>query len=182
MKGRGLSGLTVLARSLVALVLLLGAAGLAACGGLGEEATPEVAAGDADVGKVVEVDDWQVELLGPAEKAKIIGTGSYTYQADGIYLIVPVKVTNLGADIRMMPRDLMKAVDGQGKAYNAVAGSKMIAHLLVVGNQEVLVDNPFTEAGGRNVRESIIMFDVPEGASGFVLTLMGSEETFKVGF
>ena len=180
MKRLGLSGLSLGARSLVTLVLLLGACVLAACGG-SDEATAEAAA-DADVGKAVTVDDWEVTLLGPGEKHKVVGEGQYTSQADGIYVVAPVRVVNHGADVRFMPRDFMVLTDDQGNAYNSVAGSKMIAHLLIIGNQEVLVDNPFTEDQGRNVRESIIMFDVPEGASGLMLTLKGSEETFKIGF
>jgi hypothetical protein len=94
---------------------------LAACGGGGSSSEPM----SADV-EGVEIDtplqagDWEVTLLKPPEKIKVVGSGDITYQAEGDFLVVFAKIDNQGQAMQVVGRDLFTVRDGDGQEYKPV--------------------------------------------------------------
>ena len=162
------------------LVFLLCATGLTACArGAAGTPTPVVAAAEkAEIGKAVRSGDWEVTLAGPAEKIKVVGEGDITYQAQGTYVVVPIRVTNKGTEMQLIPRTLLRLKDGQDREFEPTTSSIQVAYVLPRGI-EPLLDSPMAADASR---ESIIMFDVPTDASGLKLTVAGVEETLGLGF
>ena len=170
------------------LVLALCVVGLAACGGGGEAGGGKEAilasAEDADVGKVLRSGDWEVELTGPAEKLQMIGkdTGAgtaITYQSlEGIYVIVPVRVTNHMKEMDVVPRELLVLVDDQGNRAPACGSTVQMAyvHLREI---DPLLDSPLA-AGA--TRDTVCLFDVSTEVTGLNLGVKDSTETAAVGF
>lgn len=161
-------------------VLLLCGAGLTACGrGGGEMSMPIVASEEkAEIGKAIRAGDWEVMVTKPSEKLNIVGKGEITYQPEGIFVIVFVKVTNLGKDLQMIPRELLRLRDAQGREFHATKSAIQVAYILPRG-MELLLDSPMAPGASR---ESIIIYDVPMKASGLRMTMEGTEETLDLGF
>jgi hypothetical protein len=134
--------------------------------------------GKAEVGKVVSSEDWEIEIIGPAEKVKVVGEGDITYQAEGIYVVVPVRVTNRAADMRLFPKSLLGLEDDRSRRFAPTSSSIQVAYALP-RHIELLLDSPIAANG---TRQSIIMFDVPDDATGLKLTIAGVEETIDLGF
>ena len=174
------------ARALLgSLVLALCVLGLVACGGGDGETEAIVAsAEDADIGKVIRSGDWEVELIGPAEKQQMIGGDvgggtAITYQAEnGVYVIVPVRVTNNMKEMDVVPRDLLVLVDDQGNQALGCHSTIQVAYVHMF-EIDLLLDSPLA-AGA--TRDSVCLFDVSTDASGLKLGVKGSTETFAVGF
>lgn len=174
------------ARALLgSLVLGLCVLALVACGGGDGETEAIVAsAEDADIGKVIRSDDWEVELIGPAEKQQMIGGDvgggtAITYQAqNGVYVIVPVRVTNHMKEMDVVPRDLLVLVDDQGNQAPGCHSSIQVAYVHMF-EIDLLLDSPLA-AGA--TRDSVCLFDVSMEATGLKLGVQGSTETFAVGF
>jgi hypothetical protein len=162
------------------LVLLLCAAGLVACGGGDGEASMRIVASEekAEIGKAIQFQGWQVMVTKPSEKLKLVGKGEITYQPQGIFVIVFVKVTNLGKELQMIPRDLFRLRDAQGREFEATQSAIQIAYILPRGG-ELLLDSPMDP---EESRESIIIYDVPGDATGLMVTMEGTEETLDLGF
>lgn len=168
------------------LVLALCVVGLAACGGGGKAGGGEAIVGsaeDADVGKVIRSGDWEVELTGPAKKLQMIGGekggAAITYQAlEGVYVIVPVRVTNHMKEMDVVPRELLVLIDDQGNRTPACHSTIQMAyiHFEMI---DLLHDSPL-EAGA--TRDSVCLFDVSTEATGLKLGVQGSTETFALGF
>jgi len=174
------------ARALLgSLVLALCVLGLVACGGGDRETKVTVAsAEDAEIGKAIRSGDWEVELIGPAEKQQMIGGDvgggtAITYQAEnGVYVIVPVRVTNHMKEMDVVPRDLLVLIDDQGTQAPACHSTIQVAyvHLFEI---DLLLDSPLA-AGA--TRDSVCLFDVSTKASGLKLGVKGTTETTAVGF
>ena len=162
------------------LVLLLCGASLTACGrGEGETSTPVVASqADAEIGKAIRSQAWEATITRPAERLRIVGEGDITYQAEGIYVIVPVKVTNLGEELQMIPRELLRLREAQGQEFEATQSAIQIAYILP-RSMDLLLDSP-VDSG--QARESVIIYDVPAEATGVKMTMEGTEETLEMGF
>lgn len=165
-------------RSCVLFLITCCLAILVACGG-GSSAEPVTAdAAGVDINKPLQVGDWEIELLKPPEKIKVVGTGDITYQAEGEFLVVFAKVSNHGQEMQVVGRDLFIARDGQGQAYQPVKSAIQIAYVLQHG-MEPSLDSPL--AAGK-ARDSVIIFDVAPDATGLTLGLDGAAETLKLGF
>lgn len=174
------------ARALLgSLVLALCVLGLVACdGGDGETEAIVASAEDADIGKVIRSGDWEVELIGPAEKQQMIGGDvgggtAITYQAEnGVYVIVPVRVTNHMKEMDVVPRDLLVLVDDQGNQAPGCHSTIQVAYVHMF-EIDLLLDSPLA-AGA--TRDSVCLFDISTDASGLELGVKGTTETFAVGF
>lgn len=152
---------------------------LAACGGGGDSAAPVTAdVENVDIGSTLQAGGWEVELLGPPERVKVIGEGDITYQATGDYLVVFARVSNRGDTMQVVGRDLFVALDAQGQAYKPVKSAVQIAYVLQHG-MEPSLDSPL--AAGKS-RDSVVIFDVPTDATGLTLGLNGAEGALKLGF
>jgi hypothetical protein len=152
---------------------------LAACGGSGGEPTPVAAAAEqVETGKTIQANNWTAELIGPPEQIKVIGEGNITYQADGNFLVVFLKLTNQGDQMQVVARDLFKVRDGQGQEYDPARSAVQVAFVLQRGMQ-LSLDSPLAADA---TRDSVIIFDVPEDAAGLELMMDGAEDTLALGF
>lgn len=179
---RGFSRCLYAARIMVVwgLVLLLCGAGLTACGGGGDEESMPVVASeqDAEIGKPIQSQAWEVMITRSAQKLRIVGEGEITYQAEGIYVIVPVKVTNIGEELEMIPRELLRLRDAQGQEFQATQSAIQVAYILP-RSMDLLLDSPVASG---EARESVIIYDVSTEATGLMMTVEGTEETLDLGF
>jgi len=151
---------------------------LVGCGG-GSSAEPVTAdAASVDVNKPLQAGDWEIELLKPPEKIKVVGTGDITYQADGEFLVVFARVSNHGPEMQVVGRDLFTVRDGQGREYTPVKSAVQVAYVLQHG-MEPSLDSPL--AAGKS-RDSVVIFDVPPDATELTLGLDGTADTLKLGF
>lgn len=167
--------------------------------GCGERSTPTPAdiaiavAENAEIGKTVQAQDWEITLIDPPYTSKQVGRGtakaaqSYavgTLDAEGIFLIVPVRLTNGADEMRMFTRasSQLEVVDAQGRVTLLALGR---AHMTLVYNSDrwgkeenQLVQNPL-DAGV--TWEGPVVFDVPEDATGLSMSFKGSEESIDLG-
>lgn len=151
---------------------------LVACGG-GSSAGPVTADADkVDINKPLQVDNWEIALLKPPEKVKVVGAGNITYQAEGEFLIVFARVSNHGQEMQLVGRDLFVVRDEQGREYTPVKSAVQVAYVLQHG-MEPSLDSPL--AAGRS-RDSVVVFDVAPDATGLTLGLEGTTETLRLGF
>lgn len=151
---------------------------LVACGGGGSSEPVVADAEGVAVGTPLLAGDWEVTLLKPPEKIKLVGSGDITYQAEGDFLVVFATVGNQGQEMQVVGRDLFTLRDGQGQEYSPVKSAVQIAYVLEHGMQPSL-DSPLP-AG--QTRDSVIVFDIPSGAEDLVLGLKGTEESLDLGF
>jgi hypothetical protein len=147
-------------------------------GGSGSTETVVADAEGAAVDTPLVAGDWEVTLLKPPEKIRVVGSGNITYQAEGDFIVVFAKVDNQGQEMQVVGRDLFTLRDGQGQEYNPVKSAVQIAYVLEHGMQPSL-DSPL--AAGQ-ARDSVIVFDVPRGTEDLVLGLKGTEESLDLGF
>lgn len=152
---------------------------LVACGGGGSSSGPVTAdAARVETGTPIQAGDWEVSLLKPPEKVKVVGEGDITYQAEGDFLVVFATISNLGQDMQVVGRDLFTVRDGQGQEYKPVKSAVQIGYVLQHGLEPSL-DSPL--AAGIS-RDSVVVFDVPSSATDLTLGLKGTEETLDLGF
>ena len=169
---------------------------VAGCGG-GSTPTPAdipVAVGEgAEIGQTILSQDWEITLIEPPYTSQQVGSGtakaaqSYaigTLDAEGIFLIVPIQLTNAADEMRMFSRASSELIvtDGQGRATLLGLGR---VHMTLVYNSErwgkeenQLVQNPL-DAGV--TWEGPVVFDVPEDATGLSMSFKGSEESIDLG-
>jgi len=164
--------------AMAGLALLFCTAGLTACGGGKGPTAAAASAEKAAIGKTIKAGDWEVTLSGASEKLKIVGKAEITYQAQGTYVIVPVKVKNMGTAMQLLPSTDIELRDAQGRKFPATVSAVQVAYALPRG-MGLLLDSP-VEAGAS--RESIIIFDVPPDATQLQLALKGTEDRLDLGF
>jgi hypothetical protein len=150
---------------------------LSACGG-GESAPVAATADQVETGTPLQSGDWVVELTAPPEQVKVIGEGNITYQAEGTFLVVFLKITNQGSTLQIVPRNLIKVRDGEGQEYNPVRSAVQVAFVLQRGTG-ISLDSP-QPAG--ETRESVIIYDIPAGSTGLELIMDGTDESLTLGF
>lgn len=184
----------------IGLALLACSAALVACGGEDAPgaAVPQTAA-DADVGQSLESNLWKITLTDQPFLMEQFGTGTSStigsseiaqewdtdvQVANGVFLVAPVQLTNGSDEMRMFSKSAgMVVTDAQGQE---IALGKFSIHKTCVyfladrwgTNENFLVDNPMD---GGVTWEGPIIFDVPEGASGFVMSFGESEGSIDLG-
>ena len=164
----------------------------------GGKATPTlVRAEGADVGRSIRSEDWEITLVDLPYKDDVVGDeseegiGQITWyetgerEAEGTFLIAPIKITYLGdAEDMIMPGHL-GLVDDQG---NEIPVADRVVHL-----SAIWIHNPDRWGSDDNwllpvildaqqSREGPVIFDVSPDATGLRLVLKGTEETLDLGF
>ena len=183
-----------------ALAMCIGVVGLAygalltGCGAQSRGAPDEpIAVGEsADVGAAVESDQWTVRLVDAPYSVQQVGVGTYqdaeildmgAAQAEGVFLILPVELTNGAGEIRMFGKTSgLIVVDEQGRETELASGRP---HQALAFSSErwgafenKIFQNPM-EAG--ITWEGPLVFDVPEDATGLTLHFRGSGESIDLG-
>lgn len=169
------NGLQHKVMTLLVLLALLG--GMAACGG-GNSGPVTADAAAVETGVPLTTGDWEVVLLKPTEKIKVLGSGDITYQAEGDFVVVFATVTNHGGDMQVVGRDLFVIRDGADQEYKPVKSAVQVAYILEHG-MELSLDSPLAAGASR---DSVIIFDVPSEATDLKLGLAGTDATVKLGF
>ena len=166
------------------LVCLLVITALAACGGgegNGEGASDGAVASEdqAEIGKAVGSGGWEVTVTGLSEKINMIGTGEIVYQAEeGVFLVVPVMLSNASAEMDVPPVDLFIVQDAQGGEHEPTGSTIQIAYILIKEG-EIVMDTPMA-AGDK--REGHVVYDIPLEAAGLTMRVGDAAETIALGF
>lgn len=162
----------------IAYVLLLWGSSLVGCGGGGGPANEKGSTDKASVGRTIKAGTWEVTLTAVAEKIKVVGKGDITYQAKGVYIVVPLKVSNVGSEMQLLGAEEIAVSDAQGREFRPTVSAVQVAYGLPRG-MEIILDSPLAAGASR---ESIIIYDVPPDATGLQLVLKGSEDRLDLGF
>ena len=189
--------------SLIYRAILLGSLGLACCETLAGcqqvDATPTVAdvaimtGHSAEIGSALESDQWTVKLIeAPYTSAKVGAGGGEHYQfqelgaaeAEGVFVILPVELTNGGDDIRMFGKSSgLVVADSQGRETPLAQGRPHLT--LTYSNidrwgefENQIFQNPM-EAGV--TWDGPLVFDVPKDATGLRLQFLGSDKDISLG-
>jgi hypothetical protein len=102
---------------------------------------------------------------------KVVGE-TFTYQAEGTYLIIPLEVTNMGEEQSLFTGDLLQLTyDGGEVAPRAEDGAQFA--YIYEETSELLYYDPF--AAGQT-RSTFVLFDIPNGAIGLELRLQVPDE------
>ena len=167
----------------------------------GAEGTLQVRTADgAEVGKTLQGEGWAVTLVDQPELTKQVGSGTAVErtdmgedgtgqtgmrEAEGLWLILAVEVTNDTGDLAMLARKVLKVTDGEGSEYQRAGVGEAVGPLIWADDrwegqkENQLADNVF-DVG--QTREGPLVFDVPEDAGGFTLVMEGTEEVISLGF
>ena len=121
------------------LVIWLCVAVTAACAGDGDPMAKVIVADSADVGKSLRAQGWVVTLIEQPQQRKQVGSEEGTLpgldqsdhytaagfssmpEAEGMWLILGIELTNDSGDLAMLSKRLLKVTDAQGGEY-AVEG------------------------------------------------------------
>ncbi|MBV7327457.1 DUF4352 domain-containing protein [Chloroflexi bacterium TSY] len=167
---------------------------LVACGS-GSDAAPIVEAENAQIGANVLTEEWEVTLTAAPYKTKVVGTGPSSggrsgewgdigiQEAEGMWLILPVELTNKADEMIMLTGKFFRVRDAQGTEYPMAPRP---VHAATIWNDErwgerenQLPQNPM-DVGVTN--SGPIIFDVPEHATGLELIMDGTDEAIDLGF
>jgi hypothetical protein len=158
------------------LVLLGSMLGLSACGGGGDKPDANL----ADLNKPVKVDIWQITLKGLPEKAKVIGSGGISHEAEnGTFVIIPAEVTNLGTDITLFPDDLLFLKDAQGREWKLTSSTQQFTYKQDHPEFDLLMDSP---VNGGETRKTVLIFDAASDATGMYIVFHGYPDILKIGY
>jgi hypothetical protein len=151
-----------------------------------------------EVGKSIEADGWVVTLADQPEQRKKVGSGAGdareeagpegrgrtgTREAEGIWLILTIELSNETGDLALLPMKLLTIVDSQGSRY-ALQGMTIHAPLIHADERWEGIENQLVQ----NVLETDVIYggplvyDVPEDATGLKLVMEGTDETIDLGF
>ena len=146
----------------------------------------------ADIGAALESDQWTVTLIDTPYTTEMVGAGGgehYQWQdvgtaeAEGIFVILPVELTNASSEIQMLHRASgLVVADEQGREAELAKGRP---HQTLVYTSErwgefenQIFQNPM-EAGV--TWEGPLVFDVPDDATGLTLRFRGSDQSIDLG-
>lgn len=166
---------------------------ITACGG---DSAPDIEMAEgADVGATLTDAEWEVKLVDAPYKTKEVGTGTEVtgrasefgdvgkYTADGMFLIIPVELTNRADEMLMLGGKLFKVVDDAGNEY---AMAPRPVHASALWNSEKWTDrsnqlpsNPI-DAGITN--SGPLVFDVAAEATGLQFIMDGVDGSIGLGF
>jgi len=168
---------------------------LVACG---SKATPTPAvttAKNAEVGKSLESQDYELTLVDQPYEAKLVGGlvpgggqllteyETVVREPKGIWLIVPVKLTNHSEEVRVLSKDAFVVKDAQGREFQVGGRLEHQAHVFEMdrwkSNDNYLVENPMSSG---QTREGPLIWDVAKDSTGLRMTADGTEESFGLGF
>ncbi|NNJ09735.1 hypothetical protein EKD04_005295 [Chloroflexales bacterium ZM16-3] len=125
------------------------------------------------LGTLIEVDDWSATLLRP-DYALILDGSIGDLNPSGRFVLALMAISNNSAEPRRIPADLLTLVDSRGRRYSP-ASNASTAYLTLYGRGQhgdlALEDSLTPHSGMRSVP---ILFDVPNDATGLVLTVRDS--------
>lgn len=114
---------------------------------------------------------WLVEIGGEPELRPAVGRqdGLTPVAADGVFLVVPIRVTNLTLEATSFnPVGSVEVVDGDGRRFEVDARASDATYLLDFG-----FDPSFAPRQPGIPYDDVLVFDVPKEAGGFVLESIG---------
>jgi len=158
--------------------------------------TPAVTtAKNAEVGKSLESQDYALTLVDQPYEAKLVGGlvvgGSVGWsdmpsgvkEAEGIWLIIPVKLTNNSEEVRVLSKDAFIVKDAQGREFQVGGRMEHQIHVFEMdrwkSNDNYLVENPMSSG---QTREGPLIYDVAKVSTGLRMTGEGKEDSFSLGF
>ena len=147
----------------------------------------------AEIGKAIQSQRWEITLAGSAVMVGQVGSGTAKMrkyfdfgirEAEGLFLIVPVQLTNGADEMRMFTTKSSQLIvtDAQGRE-TPLAGAPV--NMTATYDDErwgelenQLVQNPM-EAG--LTWEGPLVFDVPADATGLRMSFVGSDKSLILG-
>ena len=194
----------------VGLLVLMLVLSVVSCGGEGGQqgaasGAQTVKAENAEVGTSLEGEVWRVTLLERPEQMKTVqgpigstrgaalhlpgfnvdgrSLGEEHVTAKGMYVMVPIELTNISGEPQMMSGTVLQVVDSEAQEYG---GTGRLEHTVYVWTNERWMDEthelvPHVFDVG-DVREGPVIFDIPEDATGLTLKMKGTDEVIDLGF
>ena len=177
---------------------------LASCGGA-EKPTPQTPlekADNAEIGKSIRSDEWETTLLDAPYKDEIIGDEEQgeneqlgyvvtdvflpvAREPDGIWLILPIRMNNIGDSENAFLPGGLHILDDQGREIPV--GSRLVHRSAIWihdpdrwGSDDNQLLPSFFLA--EQAREGLAVFDVPLDVTGLKLVMKGTDETIDLGF
>lgn len=117
-------------------------------------ATEPVATKQYGIGDRVEVGELAYTITG-MRTAPLVGSNDFGARADGIFMIVDMKIENLGKESKTIDSSMMKAIDSQSRTFD----SDNEAWAYLENNLFLKQVQPGLPASGQ------VVFDVPQGES-----------------
>ena len=185
----------------VCLVIWLCVAVVAACAGDGDPMAKVNMTDSADVGKSLRAQGWVVTLIEQPQQRKQVGSEEGAFpggseadhfvshgfssmpEAEGMWLILGLELTNQSGDLAMLSNKLLKVADSQGREVTLEGITVHSPHIwsderwMKEENQLIQVVMHDGE-----VREGPLIYDVPEDATGLKLVMQGTDDTIDLGF
>ena len=185
----------------VCLVTCLCVAILAACGGEGDPMAKVVTSDSADVGKSLRAEGWVVTLFEQPRQRKQVGSVEGAFpggsesdhfvaagfssmpEAEGMWLILPIELTNESGDLAMLSIRLLTVVDDQGREAS-LAGITVHSPHIWSEERWMKEENQLMQVVmyDAEVRQGPLIYDVPEDATGLKLVMQGTDDTVDLGF
>ncbi|MEM7538865.1 MAG: hypothetical protein AAF639_42305 [Chloroflexota bacterium] len=168
---------------------------LLACGG-GGESEPEIETAEgADINATLASAEWEVKLVDAPFKTKAVGSGAEvtgrsgefgdigTHEAEGMWLILPVELSNKADEMLMLGGKLFKVVDGVGNEY-AMAPRPIHASAIWHGDRWGEKENqlPANPIDVGLTHPGPLVFEVPSDATGLQLIMDGVDGSIRLGF
>ncbi|MBX0331066.1 DUF4352 domain-containing protein [Oscillochloris sp. ZM17-4] len=122
------------------------------------------------LGTIVDVDGWSATLLRP-DYALILDGAIGDLKPSGRFVLALMAISNNSADLRRIPADLLTLVDSRGRRYSPAPNASS-AYLSLYGrgqHGDLALEDAITPRSG--MRSVPILFDVPDDATGMVLTV-----------
>ena len=169
----------------VVIVLVLTMGGCATPRSAGASVT---VAEDAEIGKTIRTQDFELTLIEAPETAtkvgsEIVGGRRYLYDADGIFIIVPFRLTNDSGELKMLSASLLEVRDVQGRKFPLKQAYHHLGYIWTeerwMDERHLLPQNPMDPG---LTREGPLIFDVAVDSEGLVMTAEGTEDTIALGF
>ena len=161
---------------------------LGGCGKPAPTGTPMSAEGNAEIGKTIRTQDFEFTLIEAPETAtkvgsELVGGRRYLYDADGIFIIVPFRLTNDSDELRMLSASLLEVRDAQGRTFPLKQAYHHLGHIWTeerwMDERHLLSQNPMDPG---LTREGPLIFDVARDSEGLVMTAEGTDDTIALGF
>ncbi|NTW00604.1 MAG: hypothetical protein HGA19_04760 [Oscillochloris sp.] len=125
------------------------------------------------LGTLVEVDGWSTTLLRP-DYALVLDGSIGDLQPSGRFVLALMAVSNNSSAQRHIPADLFTLVDSRGRHYAPVPNASS-AYLALYGrgqHGDLAFEDALAPSSG--MRSVPILFDVPQDATGLLITIRNS--------
>ena len=187
--------------AVVCLVGWLCVAVTTACAGEGDPMAKVSMSDSADVGKSLRAQGWVVTLIEQPQQRKQVGSVEGAFpggsesdhfvaagfssmpEAEGMWLILGIELTNESGDLAMLSIKLLTVVDDQGREASLEG---ITVHSPHIWSEErwMKEENQLIQVVmyDEEVRQGPLIYDVPEDATGLKLVMQGTDETIDLGF